>query len=444
VVFIGDSITHGWERPSATPEWSRYFGSGEYKALNLGYGADRTEHVLWRIDNGELDGYKARVVVLMIGTNNTGHFPADKETPIDTILGVKEILGRIAAKQPDAVTLLLPIFPRGRTPDDPCRRRNDIVNKELKHFADGRKVVWVDFTDRFLAPDGTLSPELMPDYLHFGGGNSRDGGAEGFNIWAAGIIPYIDTVLSRDPGDRRVIPNLYPAHAEPWRGGGTPLAATPYTRINAYSSSRGEQWWIRRLRQKRDEVASSGGKYDLVMLGDSITHFWEVSTGCRVYATVTNRYSTLNLGYGGDNTRHALWRSLNGELDGYSAKCVMLMIGTNNGDNPEDTAAGIRRILDVIAVKQPSAKTLLLPIFPRDLYWKGTSGARKRNEAVNALIKDFADGDKVRWLDIYGKFLADDGSVSKDLFCEGLHLNHNGYTVWRDAVAGAVAEICGK
>lgn len=444
VVFIGDSITHGWERPEATPEWKRYFAEGPYKALNLGYGADRTEHVLWRIDNGELDGYEARVVVLMIGTNNTGHFSQSDEPPADTIIGVSAILERIAAKQPKAVTLLLPIFPRGRTVDDPLRKRNNIVNKELKHLADGKKVVWVDFTDKFIAADGSLSPEMMPDYLHFGGGNSSDRGAEGFKIWASGVLPYIDAILKRDANDDRVLANAYPAHAPAWEGGDRPVAAMPFTRINAYSSSRGERWWFRRLKEKRNQIAASGGEIDLVMMGDSITHFWEVSTGCRAYAGITNRYSTLNLGYGGDNTRHLLWRSLYGELDGYRAKCIMLMIGTNNGDKSADTAAGIRRILDVIAEKQPQAKTILLPIFPRDLYWKGASQSRQRNEEVNKIIRGFADGEKVQFLDIYGKFLEADSSVSKKYFCEGLHLNHDGYLVWREAVMDKIAEICGK
>jgi lysophospholipase L1-like esterase len=95
IVFIGDSITHGWEW-SGTPVWKKYFAEGKYRALNLGTSADRTEHVLWRITEGkELDGYEAKVVVLMIGTNNTGHFPFDKEPPVDTFFGIKTIVDTI-------------------------------------------------------------------------------------------------------------------------------------------------------------------------------------------------------------------------------------------------------------------------------------------------------------------------------------------------------------
>ena len=111
VVFIGDSITHFWENKEP---WKKYFCSGRHKALNLGTSADRTEHVLWRLTEGhELDGYEAKCILLMIGTNNSGHFPFDKEPPVDTILGIKEILKVIAEKQPNARTILTAIFPRG-------------------------------------------------------------------------------------------------------------------------------------------------------------------------------------------------------------------------------------------------------------------------------------------------------------------------------------------
>ena len=74
VVFVGDSITHNWES-AGKGQWNKYFAAGRYRALNLGFSGDRTEHVLWRLDHGELSGYEAKAVVLMIGTNNTGHFP---------------------------------------------------------------------------------------------------------------------------------------------------------------------------------------------------------------------------------------------------------------------------------------------------------------------------------------------------------------------------------
>ena len=102
VVFVGDSITHFWES-HGREQLGKYFSEGDMKMLDLGISADRTEHVLWRLDEGrELDGYEAKCVLLMIGTNNAGHFPVEKEPPADTILGIREILRTIRAKQPKA------------------------------------------------------------------------------------------------------------------------------------------------------------------------------------------------------------------------------------------------------------------------------------------------------------------------------------------------------
>ena len=122
VVFIGDSITHCWEK-SGKAVWDANFATGDFRALNLGFSGDNTENVLWRIDNGELDGLDPKAVVLMIGTNNTGHRKLEEERPIDTVLGVQAIIERVIAKCPNTKVILHPIFPRG-LPDSAARGRN--------------------------------------------------------------------------------------------------------------------------------------------------------------------------------------------------------------------------------------------------------------------------------------------------------------------------------
>ena len=182
VVFVGDSITHNWESAGKV-QWEKYFASGRYRALNLGFSGDRTEHVLWRLDNGELSGYEAKAVVLMIGTNNTGHFPYGQEPPLDTIIGVRAVLDKIREKQPNAKIIFCPIFPRGADENDERRARNRVVNAEVMRFADGKTVVWLDFTAQFLDAKGDTK-WCMNDRLH--------PNEKGYDIWWNAIKPYLD------------------------------------------------------------------------------------------------------------------------------------------------------------------------------------------------------------------------------------------------------------
>ncbi len=194
-------------------------------------------------------------------------------------------------------------------------------------------------------------------------------------------------------------------------------------------------WWEKRHAEKLAQIAASGGKIDIVFIGDSITHNWEGARGPgsdyggKPLAELKKKYSVLNLGFGGDGTQNVLWRLLNGELDGYAAKCIVLMIGTNNGGKPDETAAGIEDILDLIAAKQPQAKVVLHPIFPSgataDHPW------RVRNAKVNALIKPFADGRRVIWCDFNARFLNPDGTLKKELMMpDNLHPAPPAYGIW--------------
>ena len=435
VVFLGDSITHNWES-NGKAQFAKYFDEGDPKALNLGFSGDRTEHVLWRITEGkELDGYEAKVVCLMIGTNNTGHFGFENEPPSDTILGIHAILKVIREKQPNAIIVLSPIFPRGAADTDGYRRRNEIVNREIMRFADGRKIFWCDFNDQFLCADGTLSPEIFPDLLH--------PAPLGYEIWAAAVKPYIDYALS--DGRLPAPMNRYAPYVA--RGKfrtSERTACFPATRIRCEGYGE-EDWWLDRLREKRNQIADSKGKIDIVFAGDSITHFWEYA-GREQLDELGRTYSILNLGYSGDCTEHLLWRLSNGELEGYRAKCVMLMIGTNNigcrGAPAEETAAGVKAILAVLAEKQPQAKVLLLPIFPRGE--NAADNGRKVNERVNEIIRGYADGQRVIWVDFNAKFLDEKGDTQW-IMPDRLHPNPAGYkNVWLPAVLPYFKEIVGK
>jgi lysophospholipase L1-like esterase len=171
VVFFGDSITDGW-RGNGKDVWKERFEP--VKAVNFGIGGDRTQHVLWRIQNGELDGCKPKAAVLMIGTNNLG-----SNTAKQIAEGIKAIVEEIEKKQPDTKVLLLGIFPRGEKADDPARDKIKEINKIVAKLDDGKKVRYLDIGDKFLEKDGSLPKTIMYDYLHLT--------PAGYKIWAETI-----------------------------------------------------------------------------------------------------------------------------------------------------------------------------------------------------------------------------------------------------------------
>lgn len=191
VLFIGDSITEGWVR--APHVWNHYYGL--LRPANFGIGGDQTQHVIWRIENGELDSAKPKVVVLMLGTNNTGLNTAEEIGAAD-----KKIVEMIRAKIPTAKILVLAIFPRGARRDaqgnvteaaiaDAARRMEIIngANAILAKLADGQHVHFLDINDKFLGQDGKIPWSIMPDQLH--------PNAAGYQIWADAMQPTLEKLL---------------------------------------------------------------------------------------------------------------------------------------------------------------------------------------------------------------------------------------------------------
>jgi lysophospholipase L1-like esterase len=186
ILFLGDSITDGW-RNKGLNVWNKYYAPRH--AANFGIGGDRTQHVLWRMEKGELDGIKPKVVVLMIGTNNTGkENDAGKirNTVPEIIEGVRVVVRELRAKLPDSKILLLAIFPRG-TLDDPQRAQVALINTVIAKLDDGRMVKFLDINPKFLEADGTLSTNIMPDLLH--------PNEQGYQIWADAMGPALDEML---------------------------------------------------------------------------------------------------------------------------------------------------------------------------------------------------------------------------------------------------------
>lgn len=178
LVFLGDSITQGWEGAGKVA-WEKHWAP--LGAANFGIGGDRTEHVLWRLENGNFDGLKPKLVVLMIGTNNTGHQNRNGYlcSAEQTAEGVKAIINKVQQKCPGTKVLLLGIFPRGADNNDAFRKQNAATNSLIRTYADDKSIYYMDLGEKFLQPDGTLSQEIMPDRLHLS--------PKGYEIWAEAI-----------------------------------------------------------------------------------------------------------------------------------------------------------------------------------------------------------------------------------------------------------------
>lgn len=181
LVFLGDSIIHAWE-DFGEAAWQEHFAA--YGALNLGFGGDRVEHALWRVANGEIDGLNARLVVLLIGTNNTGH---KKDSADYTAKAIAQLVDEIHQRLLGAHILLHAIFPRGKTASDPLRTLNQAVNLKIASLAKRQYVTWIDINHLFLQEDGRLERAVMDDYLH--------PNANQYPRWAQELTPYIKEYL---------------------------------------------------------------------------------------------------------------------------------------------------------------------------------------------------------------------------------------------------------
>ncbi|PKG93378.1 GDSL-type esterase/lipase family protein [Paraglaciecola sp. MB-3u-78] len=205
--------------------------------------------------------------------------------------------------------------------------------------------------------------------------------------------------------------------------------------LSIISTPRTEDWWLTRHQQKLKELKASDQPIDILFLGDSITHAWEVE-GEEYWQQHFVHPKAFNLGFAGDRTEHLLWRIQNGELDSLSPKWVVLLMGTNNAghrlDAPEDIAAGVQSILDELRHRLPTSKVLLMAIFPRSR--NTNKPMRQRVDASNALIKTFTDGKQIHWLDINHQFLTENGVLLESVMPDLLHPNATQYHKWGHAI----------
>ncbi|MCD6174438.1 MAG: GDSL family lipase [Planctomycetes bacterium] len=193
LLFVGDSITHAWEGQGAL--WNERFG--QWKPVNAGISGDRTEHVLWRLENGNVDGISPKLAVVMIGTNNS---PGDYNTAEQIAQGVETVVCTLRTKLPQTKVLVLAIFPRGSAEQRKSKTvngtynsqwaKNDRANKLIEQLADGKMIHFLSINKAFLDDEGILTREIMFDLLHLT--------PKGYQVWAEAMGPTLEELMSEN------------------------------------------------------------------------------------------------------------------------------------------------------------------------------------------------------------------------------------------------------
>ena len=194
------------------------------------------------------------------------------------------------------------------------------------------------------------------------------------------------------------------------------------------------------------EKARRGG-IDIYFEGDSITRRWGTSDAqYQELLANWNRnffgWNAANFGWGADGIQNILWRLQNGELDGVNPRIIVLLAGTNNlgGSPPEEVTRGIQAVLGVIEQKAPHATIILMGITPRN---DQGAGIVATIDQVNRNLSEFADGKRIRYLNINGKLADKEGRLLEEMTVDGLHLSVRGYQVWADALQPIFTELLG-
>jgi lysophospholipase L1-like esterase len=428
LLLLGDSITQNYEKAKTPdenfqPTWQRFYGSRA--ALNAGFSGDRTEHVLWRLEHGEIDGIRPRAVVLLIGTNNT----AAGQSAADVELGIDAVVDKLREKLPQASIVLLGILPSEISETKSAADRE--INRYLaSRYAVDPKVAYLDIGPVFFR-DGTLDASLFYDPRLPRPGRPLHPDTAGQRLMAEAIEPTLVRLLQDGP--RQYLASLSEVN--------TAVIPVPRLEMDFYD-------WYERHR----DVLSAKAHLDpeIVLIGDSITHMWggtPVSNrvnGAQAWEQMFGTTRTLNLGFGWDRTQNVLWRLAHGEFEGLHPKTVVINIGTNNltgtanarANTPAEVAQGILAIHEQVRAQSHQSRIIVMGIFPRG-FDASTPLRAAIAEANRLLAQAFAAKDQTTFLDIGAQFLEPDGSLPKTLMSDGTHPSEEGYKIWAKALQAA-------
>ena len=432
LLLIGDSITNNYDKANPPdenfqPTWKQFYEPR--KALNLGFSGDTTGNVLWRLDHGEVDRLHPKAAVVLIGTNNTS--PRLNQTAEQVESGIDAVVANLEERLPETKILLLGILPSDLSPEKSERDR--AINQYLAIcYGEHPRVAYLDIGSVFYMnggyKNGALNAAIFYDPRLPQHGKPLHPDTKGQRMMAEAIEPTLAKLMGDEP---RV-----------------PLASMTDINTAVIPQPRLEQdsydWYARHHAELELQKTF---KPRVVLIGDSITHYWggppvssEVN-GPTAWQHVFGGMPVLNLGFGWDRTQNVLWRLRQGEFDGLHPQWVVLMIGTNNltateqarASTPEEIVEGIDAIYREIRQRSPESHVILMAILPRGA--AANDPMRERIQNTNRLLAAHFAGDPVvTYLDIGKSFLAGDGSLPVAMMPDGTHPSDAGYQIWADAL----------
>jgi lysophospholipase L1-like esterase len=426
LLLIGDSITNNYDKTHPPdedfqPTWKQFYEPR--KTLNLGFSGDTTGNVLWRLDHGEVDGLHPKAVVLLIGTNNTGR---GNNTAAETNAGIDAVVADLETRLPETHILLLGLLPSGISEE---KTQNDqAINRYLAQcYSEDPRVSYLDIGSIFFQ-DGKLNAAIFYDPRLPQHSKPLHPDTQGQHMMAEAIEPTLAKLMGDGP--RMPLASMTDIN--------TALIPIPRLEQDSYD------WFARHHAEVAREKEMTP---QVVLIGDSITHFWSGAplarrvSGPKAWDSVFGTMPVLNMGFGWDRTQNVLWRLRQGEFDGVQPKWVVLNIGTNNlsatsnarANTPEEIVQGIEAICAEVHRRSPGSHILLMAIFPRGM--QPGNPFRAPIEQVNQLLKArFGNDSTVTVLDIGKQFLAPDGVLPPSMMPDGTHPSEDGYQIWADAL----------
>jgi len=424
LLLIGDSITNNYDKSSPAdenfqPTWNEFYAPR--KALNLGFSGDTTTNVLWRLNHGEVDGIHPKVAIVLIGTNNTGHGQTAEQTQV----GIDAVVNRIEELLPQTHVLLLGILPSDISEDKTSRDRT--VNRYLATcYGENPRVTYLDIGSVF-EKDGAINNSIFYDPRLSGHPKALHPDTDGQRMMAEAIEPTLARLMEDTP--RRPLASMTDINT----------ALIPVSRLEQDLYD-----WFARHHAELD--LQKRVRPDVVIIGDSITHFWSgppqatVQNGPMAWQSVF-KGTAFNMGFGWDRTQNVLWRLRQGEFDGLHPRWVVIEIGTNNltgtpqarASTPQEIAEAILAICDEVHRQSPQSHIVVMGIFPRGA--AANDPLRSPIALTNELLaRKFAQSPTITFVDIGKKFLAPDGTLLVALMPDGIHPSEEGYRIWAESL----------